>query len=271
MIRKRATMGRIFFPIGFAAIVFLGTQVDARASDPIVTLRTRPDVTQSFVLLKPEMPVASVILFSGGPGKVPLDKLTPTQLINRGNFLVRARYEFRRHGLIVAIVDAPSDQQAGGMVTFRHGDEHAKDIGAVVDHLREIAAVPVWLIGTSRGTESVAALAIKLGPRIDGAILTSTITVDTRGGWSVLRLPLDSIRVPVLVVAHAGDECFVTPPADAERIRKALVKSPRAEARLFEGGDPPRDRDPCEALHAHGFLGIEKKVVAAIAEFVKGK
>ncbi len=37
---------------------------------------------------------------------------------------------------------------------------------------------------------------------------------------------------------------------------------------MFSGGDEPGAK-PCKALSAHGFLGIEKEVVAAIAAFVK--
>ena len=265
------TMGRIFFLIGLAlgAIAFAPT--DARA-DPIVTLPTRPEVTQRFALLKPDGPVASVILFAGGPGKVPLDKLEPGQFINRGNFLVRVRYEFQRHGFMVAIVDAPSDRQsANGMEgSFRGSPEHARDIAAVIDYLKAQANVPLWIVGTSRGTESVASLATKLGERIDGAVFTSSMTSWNRAGLQVFDFPLDTVRVPALVVAHAEDGCSVTPPSGAERIKNALVKSPRTQVLYFEGGDPPKS-DPCEALSAHGFLGIEKKVVAAIADFIKGK
>lgn len=266
-------MGRMFYLIGLALVVISAAPADSRAADPIVTLPTRADVTQRFVLLKPARPVAAVILFAGGPGKVPLDKLEPGQFINRGNFLVRVRYEFQRHGFMVAIVDAPSDRQGvnGMLGPFRGSPEHARDIAAVVDHLKSKANVPVWLVGTSRGTESVASLATKLGERIDGAVFTSSMTSWNRAGLQVFDFPLDTVRVPALVVAHAEDGCSVTPPRGAERIKDALVKAPRTQVLYFEGGDPPRDSDPCEALHAHGFLGIEKKVVAAIAEFVKGK
>ncbi|MBM3580618.1 MAG: hypothetical protein FJX37_01450 [Alphaproteobacteria bacterium] len=114
----------------------------ARA-DEIVTLKTREGVTQSFALLVPDRPVASVILFPGGNGKTALHILKPGQMIRKGNFLVRIRYHLQRLGLMVAVVDVPSDQQTGGMITFRHSDEHARDIGIVVDFLKAKAPVPV--------------------------------------------------------------------------------------------------------------------------------
>ena len=81
-------------------------------------------------------------------------------------------------------------------------------------------------------------------------------------------LPLDRIRVPALVVAHEDDECWATPPGGAEWIAESLVNASRVEVKMFSGGDPPRSK-PCQARSAHGFLGIEQKVVAAIAAFIK--
>ncbi len=260
------------FCFHIAAVILTVTLATAAVADEIVTLKTRDGVTQRFTLLAPERPAASVILFPGGNGKTPLDKLKPGQFVNKGNFLVRIRYQLQRHGLTVAVVDVPSDQQDGGMITFRGSAEHAQDIAAVVDYLKAKAPVPVWLIGTSRGTESAASLATKLGPRIDGVVLTSSISVRNPKGFSfsMFEFPLDSVRVPALVVAHKDDGCHVTPPSQAEAIARAFTASPRRKALVFEGGDPPKS-DPCEALSAHGFLGIEKKVAAAIAEFIKEK
>ena len=74
--------------------------------------------------------------------------------------------------------------------------------------------------------------------------------------------------MPALVVAHEDDECRVTPPGGAEWIAENLVNASTVEVKIFSGGDSPRFR-ACGALSAHGFLGIEGKVVAAIAGFIK--
>lgn len=257
---------RVLVAFGVAVLALM--RANAAGADEIVTLKTREGGTQSFALLASDTPAASVVLFPGGNGKTPLDKLKPGQFINRGNFLVRIRYELARHGLTVAIVDAPSDQQLGGMISFRGSADHARDIAAVVDYLKAKAPVPVWLVGTSRGTESAAFLATALGSRIEGVVLTSSITVDNRGGASILGLPLSSVRVPLLVVAHRDDGCKITPASQADIVAEAFSASPRKKVLMFEGGDPPRS-EPCEALSQHGFVGIEKKVAAAVADFVK--
>ncbi len=151
---------------------------------------------------------------------------------------------------------------------FRNSAKHVTDIDAVTAHLKKTVRVPVWLIGTSRGTESAAYVAIHAKENVAGLVLTSSMTEDNSDGRPVTDLPLDRIRVPALVVAHEDDECWVTPPGGAEWIAESLVNASRVEVKMFSGGDEPRSK-PCNALSAHGFLGIEQDVVAAIAAFIK--
>ncbi len=239
----------------------------AFAGDEIVSLQTRSGVTQRFTLLMPQKPVATVVLFPGGDGKVPLEKLEPGQFVKKGNFLVRIRYDLRDRGLVVAILDVPSDRRDGGLSGFRFSDQHAQDVAGVIDYLKKRTDVPVWLVGTSRGTESVASLAGKLTPKLGGIVLTSSITVTNKGGNSILELPLGSVKLPVLAVAHKNDACFVSPPAKAQAIVDAFSVSPRKKLVMVEGGLPPQS-DPCEALAQHGYLGVERQVTQAIADFV---
>ena len=81
---------------------------------------------------------------------------------------------------------------------------------------------------------------------------------------------MDLVKVtrPVLVVSHQDDECDLTPASDIKRLASRFTSSPKVEAEVFTGGDSPKS-DPCEALSAHGFLGIEDKVVERIAAFIK--
>lgn len=249
--------------------MFFGPAVPvAFAGDEIVSVQTRAGVTQRFTLLVPQKPVATVVLFPGGDGKVPLDKLEPGQFVKKGNFLVRIRYDLRNLGLIVAILDVPSDRKDHGLSGFRFSDQHAQDVAAVIDYLKKHADLPVWLVGTSRGTESVASLAGRLAPQLSGIVLTSSITVTNKGGASILDLPLRSVGLPVLVVAHKNDACFVSPPGNAQAIVDAFSASPRKKLLIMEGGSPPQS-DPCEALAQHGYVGIESQVTQAIADFVK--
>jgi heptosyltransferase-3 len=69
--------------------VFEGTGV-ARADTTLVSIQTPRGAKQAFILIKPDKPVASVILFAGGHGALGL-KSASSMSWGAGNFLVRSR------------------------------------------------------------------------------------------------------------------------------------------------------------------------------------
>lgn len=237
--------------------------VSAYAED-LVTLQTRPGVTEPFYVTRPAgAPRASLLLFTGGDGR--LTPYRPADL-QRGNFLVRSRDLFVEQGFLVAVIDVPSDQTAG-LGGFRLSPDHATDIAAVVAWLRAADPAPIWLVGTSRGSIS-AALGAASVAGLHGLVLTSTVTRNAPADPSnVFAIDLSRIGVPTLVVNHRDDGCFVAVPADAPRLLEALSRAPVKQALLFEGGAPARSK-PCEALSAHGYFGIEPQVVAGIADWI---
>lgn len=256
------------FPAAFAVALLSVANGAFAAEEGIVRIAPRPGIEQAFFFAAPEKSIAAAILFPGGDGRVDLGKIKAGMFRDRGNFLVRARDFFVAEGVAVAIVDVASDLSSGHTAASRFGADHARDIDGVVAYLKARTGLPVWLIGTSAGTESAASVGIALGGKIAGVVLTSSITGNSKMHTSVLSLGLEKIAVPVLAVAHRDDACFITPPSGAEKIVAAATTSMRKKAIYFEGGDPPRSK-PCQALSPHGFIGIEKKVVAAIAAFIK--
>lgn len=250
---------------------FLPTMVTA---EELVTLHTRADVTQSFILIQPNKPKASIILFAGGKGNLELSEDDGAAVIGWGknNFLVRSRKLFSEQGFMVAVVDAPSDQKSnqGMKGGFRTTTAHVEDIDQVIKHLRKQAAVPVWLIGTSRGTESAAYIAYNSKQKPDGLILTSSMGAENKHGTAVTEMPLEKIKIPVFVAAHEEDDCWVTPPIGALVIMDKLVNSKRKSLKMFTGGDEPIS-SACKARSYHGFFGIEDDVVKHIAEFITEK
>lgn len=241
-------------------------------SAELVTLKTRPGVEQKYILIKPEKPVASVVLFAGGKGALNLSSAFGFPAISWGenNFLVRTREAFAKQGFMVAVVDAPSDRQSkeGMLGGFRASKEHVVDIDHVIGDLRKRADVPVWLVGTSRGTESATNVAINSSQRPNGLVLTSSMSVSNSKGTAVTEMDLTRITIPVLLVAHTNDECPKTPPEGATEIAGMLTSSARVEVKMFSGGDEPISK-PCKAKSYHGFLGIEDQVVEYIAGFIK--
>lgn len=264
---------RIPFLVWMAWQAFGAAPALAATTTGLVTLGTRPSVTQKFVLIKPDQPVGAVILFAGGNGVLNLSVDaggTPVIGSLSGNFLVRTRQEYVNRGFMVAVVDAPSDYQGvnGMLGGFRASAEHAQDIAAVVAYMQSQANLPVWLIGTSRGTESAANNAIRLTQGIGGVVLTSSMTVANSGGPTVLALNLTAIQVPTFVLHHDQDQCAQTPPSGAASIVAALTSAPVKNLTYLTGGLPATS-GPCESFAPHGFYGIETLAVDAITAFIK--
>jgi pimeloyl-ACP methyl ester carboxylesterase len=252
---------------GLAAALLLPF-IAAAAQVSVKDIATRPGVSQRVLLIKPEQPVASVILFAGGNGLI---HIGPDGSLGRGgNFLVRSRDLFAREALLVAVVDAPSDRADGpGLDYFRKSADHAFDVAQVIALLRKEAKGPVWLVGTSRGTTSVANAVIRLreqGP--DGVVFTASMV-----GNDPERVPsmgIEAIRVPALVVHHEQDQCRYCLLRDVPALMAGLKGAAKSELVTFKGGGPVKG-DPCQAFHYHGFVGLEEAVVKRIADWIRAQ
>ena len=252
----------LLFQLGF--LVF-SSQLWAQTSQ-VVDIPTRPSVTQRMVVLRVDKPKAAVVLFAGGHGGL---QISPSGSFKwgEGNFVVRSRQLFAAHGLTVVVVDAPSDRQTSPYLGgFRQKSEHVADIKAVIAWLKQQINIPVWLVGTSRGTQSAAFITTQLAPSEggpDGLVLTSTILTDEKSR-PVPKMPLDRIQVPTLVVHHKQDGCELCKYGDLPQLMEKLTAVPRKELLTFEGGKTKGN--PCEAMAYHGFNGIEQEVVTKVAE-----
>ena len=190
---------------------------------------SRPGVTQRILVITPEKPKAAVILFAGGDGGLTLDADGRIPKLG-GNFLVRARQLFAEQGLTTVVIDAPSDRQSPPFLSgYRQTNGHVADVKAVIAWLRQQSKIPVWLIGTSRGTQSAAYVATQLPPADggpDGIVLTSTVLSDRRSR-AVPEMALDRIRIPVLVTHHREDSCRVCRFSDVPQLMERLTTPPR--------------------------------------------
>jgi dienelactone hydrolase len=263
------TLGNSLCALLFALLA--GTSpVRAQVPSGVVDIPTRPGVTQRMMVVAPPAPKAVVILFAGGHGGL---QIFPNGSFKwgEGNFLVRTRQLFADQGLIAVVIDSPSDrQQAPFLGGFRQTAEHAADIKAVIGWLRAQTQLPVWLVGTSRGTQSVGFLATALtGPEgPDGIVLTASILSDDKGR-PVPAMPLERISIPVLVVHHERDGCKHCAFAEIPRLMEGLRNALRKELLAFTGGQDIGD--PCEARAYHGFNGIEPDVVQRVAAWLLAK
>jgi len=232
-------------------------------ADELITLPTRGGVTVSYWYMPRAEATATLVLLPGGAGGIGLRDGQPQS----GNFLIRSRDLFAAERFNIAIVGRPSDV-VDMDTAFRVSAAHLEDLRRVIGDLRARAALPLWLVGTSRGTVSAAAAAIAIGaPGIDGLVLTSSITAFKLPG-AVPTQRLDQVRVPVLVLHHERDACPSCAPHEVAWIMKGLTGAPVKKLLWASGGDGARG-DPCEAFHWHGYVGMEAQAVQWIASWVR--
>jgi hypothetical protein len=70
-----------------------------------------------------------------------------------------------------------------------------------------------------------------------------------------------------LLIHHKKDACVVIPADSLPAFAAALKNASKVETILFEGGGPDIS-SPCKAQSAHGFLGIEDRVVGRIVDWM---
>ena len=233
-------------------------------------------VLQNYILRQVSNPTGTLVLFTGGGGRLNLD-IQDSQnkrygLNSSTNFLVRSRHLFASFGFNIAVVDAATDFLAcNGFLTGRRlWPQHLSDIEAVITDLRtKFPDLPVWVVGTSMGSVSAAqagTIPLTSPGTPDGIVLTSSVTRPQEID-NVLRVNLESICVPTLIVPNEQDACPNTPPEDVEIIASRLTSAPKIKVIRLSGGFTPISGE-CDALSYHGFLGIEPKVAARISKWI---
>ena len=237
----------------------------ADISTRTVDIPTRSGVGNRVAILSPETPKAVVVLFAGGHGGL---QTTDDGKFGwgEGNFLVRTRELFVKAGLMVVIVDAPSDRLHEPYLNgFRQTKEHVQDVNAVLAWITTQTSLPIWLIGTSRGTQSVAYIATENQSNIHGIVLTSSILSDAKS-TALPEMKLEKLQMPVLVVHHHNDGCSHCSFDLVPSLMNKLSSTTSKELFVIEGGQTKGD--PCNAFGHHGFNGVEQEVVTKIADWV---
>jgi hypothetical protein len=253
-------------------VLLLAVVAPSATAQEIVTLSTRPGVTQSFFIANrgERKPAAAALLLIGGGGNIRLRHEEGQIKFGERNFLPRSRREFIRNGVLPVILDNPSDQQAGDGMSdgFRESAAHAVDIRAVLGEVKKrYPGLPVFLVGTSRSTLSVAYLAKSIHSDVAGAVLSSSLFY-TGGGVRARQVlagfDWPAIKMPLLFVHHEDDGCGATPYREAARLGRQF---PLITVR----GGKPSESGPCDPLAPHGFFGREAETIDAIAGWMLGK
>ena len=230
------------------------------------------DVTVEYMVHLPmSAPQAAVMLFAGGNGDTGIQGNDSTGVVtNAGNnFLVRSAQLFAEHGYLAITIDRPSDTIGFTNAQFdqyRVSPSHAHDIIAVlseVDSLYGTGTLELFLAGTSRGALSIVAQNM-LGI---GNMLSAPVT--SQSGQNLWigtdspepRLLPGFVTVPVQVLTHKDDACFVSTPENSKKLHKDFAGAGvKSDFEKVNGGFEVNP-DPCQATTFHGFLGIENKAV----------
>ncbi|HEY2990363.1 MAG TPA: hypothetical protein VGL11_21795 [Candidatus Binatia bacterium] len=259
---------------------------------------------------------AIAVLLAGGDGEA---HLTPDSCINNnppcdpvplthsgGNFLVRSAQLFAERGFRALTIDQPSPLPSGDTCgisgecydVYRVSQRHSLDIAAVV-RKENPGHKPVFLVGTSRGTESaVAQNVLGVGSMLSSPVTLAPVTPATNPPTAQVPNPCDanhkpyvddcyygqlkapSVTVPVQILMHEEDPnttaCYVATVQDAQNLRDDLKTNGNngvgvdtffhQETGGFEVVDPNTGQvvDACGHESFHGFLGIESEVVHRI-------
>jgi len=265
----------MFFALALLVLVILRS--GAAYSDDVVTLDTRPGITQSFLLLEPKDTAKGVvIMLPGHEGEVEFRK-TPEgdyEVENHGGGLTAhpaMRETLRKSGFAVAVIAPPSDRTLLAP-RFRKGTEHLEDMRIVIGYLQKRYGNKPYLHGHCLATFSAASVASRLkSDGISGLILSSTRSTGKDG--AVTDFERDTVKVPVLLVHHRDDSCPQSPYHNVAHVKAFYQNSaPKVDIITVTGGESrmKKKQQSCQDGF-HGIKGVQKDTAQAIVSWLLDK
>ncbi len=247
----------------YLALALYACTLLAQAQGTLHKVPTREGITTAVFWEAAAQAKGTVLLFPGGGGGFgPVEGGKP----QGRNFLVRSATLFVEAGYNVAILGRPSDSTDLDYAD-RISEPHLRDVQQVIDFVNQQSALPLWLVGTSRGTVSAAATAIRQPRGIAGLVLASSIVNPNKVG-SLPQQNLAAIELPVLLLHHRKDACPQCRPADVPNILRGLQNAASEKLVMVDGGSNPQG-EACEATHWHGFVGMEAQAVRIITNWLE--
>jgi hypothetical protein len=243
------------------ALIALGSPAAAEPS--VIELPLEDGGIQRVLFISPANPSAALIMLPGGNGTVEFGPGGTFRQMG-DSFLLRTLPLWQEQGFAVAVLSSPNGMSLLG---YRHTPAYAAVIGQAVDFLRVRANVPVWLVGTSQGATAAVGGAARLGSKVAGIVVMSSVTGRSSAGESLFDSEPGQITVPVLIVSNTGDTCPASPPTNAPKIAEALTHSPRKDMLDLESATIKGS--PCEAESPHSYFGIEQDAVERVAEWIR--
>jgi pimeloyl-ACP methyl ester carboxylesterase len=158
------------------AVFYTATVGLAAAQAVVADLPVPSGGTERAAFLAAPQARATVVLLAGGEGIVPIDNAGNS---GNQNFLIRTRTMWQQYGINAVILASPNGSSLMGQ---RAQPAYPAALAVTVDFARSRANVPVWLVGTSNGTIAAVNGGTRLGGKVAGIILTSSVTQPGRAG-----------------------------------------------------------------------------------------
>ena len=245
MQRKHVGLGLFIIIIG-ALIAALPSPL--LASTRLVQLETRDGIRSRVIVYRPENPVAAVVLFPDGSGRLEL-----THVFNRPDIGRHKEIPFALMGnllernIMIVLPDTPLDHSSHlglngwhGSGIFRISADHAQDVAEIVAFIKSQENIPVWLAGIRMGAFSATNAAIRRGDVVDGLIIAGGITQCPEQRTllhlcpeGLMGMDLFDITVPTLVLSGGNDDPFTGDPYPETMISSALSGAPAVRARIY--------------------------------------
>ena len=248
--------------VAISMTLLTGLTSEVTAEMLVADLPLEDGGSQRVLYAAPENPRAVLIMLPGGDGLVQIGDDGSIRRMS-DNFLLRTFPLWQAHGFATVILSPPNGISLLG---HRHTAAYAATIGQAVDFTRDHAKVPVWLVGTSQGSTAAVGGAARLGGKVAGIVVASSVTGRSSSGETLFDSEPGRVAVPALIVANTGDACPASPPADAPKIADALAQVPRKEIVYVQS--VAIDGRPCDGKSPHGYFGIEAATVERIAEWI---
>lgn len=234
-------------------IIFIGALIAAWASPLLANARlfqleTRNGIRSRVIVYRPENPVAAVVLFPDGSGRLELTHVFNRPDIGRGKEIPFALMgNLMERNIMIVLPDTPLDHSSHlglngwhGSGIFRISADHAQDVREIVAFIKSRENIPVWLSGIRMGAFSATNAAIRLGNVVDGLIIAGGITrcPEQRAllhlcPEGLMGMDLFDVAVPTLVLSGGSDDPFTGDPYPETMISSALSGAPSVRARIY--------------------------------------
>jgi hypothetical protein len=184
----------------------------------------------------------AVILMPGSSGRMnPHMEGVNIAFSGGANFLIRSRETFAGPQFVAASTDATTTP--------------ARILAIVQDLEKRYGKIAIYVIGTSRSTESTMSLAKSLDGQVAGFVHSSSMN-------AISSFDPRALKSRNLIVLHRMDACRVTSPS------AGASSHSKYGTELIEMDGGKSTGDDCEAFAHHGYYGIEAETVAKIEDWI---